>query len=271
MVFRSGLPGDPHLPTGKPGKTVDAELLEFYQYGGAGLPPLATVLRSRTDAMAVRGWFAASSTNDALRFQELVLRRDYGREVVLVFSFGSGCTSASGVRLNSSGTGLLGVELTGTDTWEECAAPFDNLAVFAVDKAKVPDDAALGGSRLGRVDPVSPAELLEFEKLADRPPGSARAAEVSQPDQFEAFVKPLPAGTATLLGLDGDPRNESADRRFAFVVSGCREKTAIMTISPERLAAEPVGGDGARCEDPEYYVAVFEIDGRYVPGTAEIG
>ncbi|TDC88841.1 hypothetical protein [Actinomadura sp. 7K507] len=262
--------GGPSPPAAKTGKTVDAELLEFYQYGGAGLPKLETVLRSRTDAKAASGWFATWGESDFERFQEAVLGRDYGREAVLVFSFGSGCTSADGVRLASHGPGQLGPELTGTNTYEECAAPFDNLAVFAVDEAKVPDDVALGGAFLGQADPVSPAELLEFGKLEERPRGSARAAEVSQPDQFEDFVKPLPGDAVSRLDPDG-PDSGAAYRRFAFVVSGCRERTAIMMISRERLAAEPDGGGGARCEEPEYYLAIFQIDGQHVPSTAEIG
>ncbi|TDC56205.1 hypothetical protein E1281_08410 [Actinomadura sp. KC345] len=266
----ASLGGGPIGPTGKAGKMVDAELLEFFQYGGAGLPQMATVLRSRTDAKAVRAWFSTSRESEIERFQEAALERDYGREAVVVFSFGSGCTSADGVRLADYGSGQLGPELTDTNTYETCTAPFDNLAVFAVDKAKAPDDVVLAGARTGRPDPVSPAELVEFGELDDRPRGSARAAEVSQPDQFEDFVKSLPGDAASRLDADASTRG-SAYRRFAFVLSGCRAETAFMVIDPERLTAEPDGGGGARCEEPEYYFAVFQIEAKYVPAEAEIG
>ena len=257
-------------PKGKAGRTVDSELLEFYQYGGAGLPRMATVLRSRTDAKAVRAWFSNSRGSEIDQFQEAALERDYGRQAVVVFSFGSGCTSADGVRLADYGSGRLGAELTGTSTYETCTAPFGNLAVFAVDKAEVPDGVLLAGARMGRPDPVSPAELLEFGKLDDRPRGPVKAAEVSQPDQFEDFVKSLPGDAASRFGSDGRSRG-AAYRRFAFVLSGCRAETAFMVIDQERLTAEPGGGGGARCEEPEYYLAVFQIEAKYVPTEAEIG
>lgn len=260
---------DSFKPAGGGGEPVEAKLLTFFQSGGAGFPALATVLRSRTDAKAVGGWFAGSRARGKPRLEKTVLPRDYGREAVLVFSFDSGCTSADGARLLGDGP-RFSVELTGTESHQECYAPFGNLAVFAVDKAKVPDNVTLAGARQANADPVSPAELLEFEKLAGRPDTSVRAAEVTQPDQLEDFVGGLPEPVAARLDVDGHRRSPD-DRRFAFVLSGCRAKSAILTITEERLAAKPSGGGGARCDIAEHYVAVFQVEGRYVPATAVIG
>lgn len=258
-------------PGGRPAvlggaEPVEAELIMFHQSGGAGLPRLATVLRSRTDARAASAWFALSRLND--EFAEGVEERDYRREAVLVFSFQSGCTSAKGARLYLHGADF-DVKLTDTETWQECEAPFGNLVVFAVDRTKVPENITLSGARTGRPDDPSPARLVEFAKLRKRPEGSVRAAEVSQPDQLDAFVTTLPAPDAATFAVDDD--RSPADRRFAFVVPGCRATTAIFTLTETRVAAEPIGEAPGRCDAPEHYLAIFDIEAPYVPPKAEIG
>ncbi|WP_344593712.1 hypothetical protein [Actinomadura vinacea] len=255
-----------------PARTVKAELLTFHQ--GHGLPRVATVLRSGTDARAVRGWFADTGRGapDADDVEKLAAGRDYGREVVVLFSYTSDCDSARGAHLTSDGPGSLSMRLTGVTEHEECAEPYDNLAVFAVEKARAPSGLMLGGSRTGRPDPVSPGELLAFGKLTGPPPRSTRAAEVSQPDQLEQFLRSLPAAGDELVRGDGSALQAGQGRRrFGFVLSGCREKTAILMIGEDRLAAEPVGDDATSCESAEHYVAVFAIDAPHVPPGARLG
>ncbi|XVQ09427.1 hypothetical protein ACQP1W_44025 [Spirillospora sp. CA-255316] len=256
-----------------PDRTVKAELLAFHQ--GHGLPDVSTVLRSRTDVRAVRGWFAETGRGapDAGDVERLAAGRDYGREAVVLFSYTGGCDSARGARLTSDGPGRLNMDLTGVTEHEECYAPYENLAMFAVDKAMAPDGLTLGGSRTGSPDPVSPGRLLAFEKLPGPPPRSARAAEVSQPDQLEGFLGSLPGATAGALedGLGGGTSGQQGGRRFGFVVTGCRARTAIMMIGEDRLAAEPVGDGTARCETAEHYAAVFTVEAPHVPPAARIG
>jgi hypothetical protein len=247
---------------------VDAELLTFYQ--GHGLPKLATVLRSRTDAKAVLGWFARTSgpAPDADDIEKLVVGRDYGREAVLVFAFTSDCDTATSARLTSDGPGQLNMRLNEVARRGECEAPYENLAVFAVAKGLVPAELSLGGSRTGRPDPVSPGKLVAFERLPGAAPESARTTEVSQPDQLERFLESLPGATAGRLGTN-DPREED-QRRFAFFLSGCRTETAILTITERRLAAEPIGDAGAGCETPEHHVAIFTVDAAQIPPEARL-
>ncbi|WP_152563865.1 hypothetical protein [Actinomadura welshii] len=250
-----------------PDRTVMAELLVFRQ--GHGLPSVSTVLRSRTDARAVRGWFAETERGapDADDIERLAGRRDYGREAVVLFSYTGGCDTARGARLTSDGPGRLNMDLTGVTEHGECDTPYKNLAMFAVDKAKAPPGGlTLGGTRTGSPDPVSPGKLVAFEKLAAPPPRSARAAEVSQPDQLEGFLKSLPGAR-----LGGGTPGQRGGRRFAFVLSGCAARTAIMMIDENRLAAEPVGDGITRCEIAEHYAAVFTVEAQNVPPTARIG
>lgn len=255
---------DRPIGPGDGGEPVKAELLAFYQSGGAGLPRMATVLRSPADARAVSAWFASSSSGRP-RFEVDAEKRDFRREAVLVFSFGSGCTSADGARLLAEGPNL-GVRLTGTTTSQECYAPFGNLVVFALDKTKVPADVTLSGARLGRPDDPSPARLLAFAELP-RPP-RARAAEVTQPDQLDDFLKRLPVAATA---LDIEDRRDAADRRFAFVLRTCRTRSAFLRITGDRLTAEPTDENPAECAADTHYLAVFELEARYVPPTARIG
>ncbi|SFO15435.1 hypothetical protein SAMN04489713_104304 [Actinomadura madurae] len=181
----------------------------------------------------------------------------------MLFSYTGGCDTARGARLTSDGPGRLNMDLTGVTEHGECDTPYKNLAMFAVDKAKAPPGGlTLGGTRTGSPDPVSPGKLVAFEKLAAPPPRSARAAEVSQPDQLEGFLKSLPGAR-----LGGGTPGQRGGRRFAFVLSGCAARTAIMMIDEDRLAAEPVGDGITRCEIAEHYAAVFTVEAQNVPPT----
>ena len=261
-------------------RTVRAELLLFEQGHGHGFPRVATVLRSRADARAVRGWFTGEGRDvpDPDDIERLAARRDYGREAVVLFSHAGGCDTARGARLTSDGPKRLSMALTGVTRHDECEAPYRTIAMFAVDKALAPADGlVLGGARAGTPDPVSPARLLAFAELPGPPPRAARAAEVTQPDQLDAFAGSLRAGPLVEHELRDLPEGVRGRRRFGFVLSGCGAESALMVIEAERLAAEPFGqaggrdADAARCPSPEHYAAVFEIDAENVPPRARMG
>ncbi|MQA97323.1 MAG: hypothetical protein GEV11_22775 [Streptosporangiales bacterium] len=64
---------------------------------------------------------------------------------------------------------------------------------------------------------------------------------------------------------------DADERRFGFVLSGCRATSAILTITSERMSPQPVDGENIRCVRAEHFVAIFDVDAEMVPPEAEIG
>ncbi|MFW6691069.1 hypothetical protein [Streptomyces sp. MAR4 CNX-425] len=263
----TGPPGPPGSgPDGGGTVVAGADAVHFEQ--GHGLAGVSTVLRSPADVRVFAGRYPQDGVGAELR--EKLLGRDLDAEALVALAWGSGCTSAEGAVLTyAEGTGYS-ARLTGTTTYQTCESPWEVLAVFAVPEEDVGAEPLIGGTS---PDPPGPATLLAHAPLEGR--GAAargpRAAEVSQPDQFEDFVRPLPEEAARLLEseLGGvyDAELPGPARRFAFEGRGCGEK-ARLEITAERL--RPLPADGS-CRDPRPYVAVFAVPADRVPASAVIG
>ncbi|AUH39474.1 hypothetical protein [Streptomyces sp. CMB-StM0423] len=253
-------------PDGADGTVVPgAEAVHFEQ--GHGLAAVRALLRTPADVRAFAGWYPQESVGGTLR--EKLLARDLGAEALVATGWSSGCTSAGGAVLTYDENTGYAARLTGTKTHETCDSPWDVLAVFAVPEKDVGADPRIGGAPPG---PPGPAELLAYAPLDDGAAGRApRAAEVSQPDQFDAFVRPLPpAATAALeseLGSLYDSELPGPARRFAFAGRGCGDDL-VLEITSRRLRPVPAGG---ACRDPQPYVAVFSVPADRVPSSAVIG
>ncbi|WP_407562425.1 hypothetical protein [Streptomyces sp. 184] len=257
--------------TSGPGGGADAvvpgaEAVHFAQ--GHGFAPVSTMLRSPADVQAFAGWFPQESMGVELR--EKLLGRDLDAEALVATSWSSGCTSAEGAVLTyAEGTGYS-ARLTDTTTYETCESPWDVLTVFAVPEEDVGAHPTIGGTSPGE---PGPAELLAYAPLDDGAAAAPepRAAEVSQPDQFDAFVRPLPKAAAMALrgklGSAYDSDLPGPARRFAFEGRGCGDDL-LLEITARRL--RPVPADGA-CGDPKPYVAVFSVPADRVPSSAVVG
>lgn len=252
-------------PGGTGGTAVPgAEAVHFEQ--GHGLAPVSTLLRTPADVTAFAGWYPQGGLGAGLR--EKLHQRDLETEALVALSWSSGCTSAEGAVLtHAEGTGYS-ARLTGTTTYETCDSPWDVLAVFAVPEKDVGAHPAIGGTDPG---PPGPAELLAYAPLDGAVAGrERRAAEVSQPDQFDAFARPLPASAVAVLEgrLGGvyDAELPGPARRFAFEGRGCGDDL-LLEITSRRLRPVPAGG----CRDPQPYVAVFSVPADRVPSGAVIG
>ncbi|MFF0725347.1 hypothetical protein [Streptomyces sp. NPDC004134] len=253
-------------PDGAGGAVVPgAEAVHFEQ--GHGLAAVRTLLRTPADVRAFAGWYPQEDVGEELR--EKLLARDLDAEALVATGWSSGCTSAGGAVLTYDENTGYSARLTGTTTYETCDSPWDVLAVFAVPEKDAGADPRIGGAPPG---PPGPAELLAYAPLDGTAAGRApRAAEVSQPDQFDAFVRPLPpAASAALeseLGSLYDSELPGPARRFAFEGRGCGDDL-VLEITSRRL--RPVGAGGA-CADPRPYVAVFSVPADRVPSSAVIG
>lgn len=264
----TGSTGSPGSGPGGDGDAVvpGAQTVHFEQ--GHGLAAVSTMLRSPADVKVFAGWYPQDGIGVELR--EKLLDRDLGAEALVALAWSSGCTSAEGAVLTyAEGTGYS-ARLTGTTTYQTCASPWDVLAVFAVPEKDVGANPAIGGTS---PDPPGPATLLAYAPLDDRAAAARepRAAEVSQPDQFDTFVRPLPGEAATVLagelGSGYDSELPGPARRFAFEGRGCGDEV-LLEITAERLRPLPAGDS---CRDPEPYVAVFSVPADRVPSSAVVG
>ncbi|MEO3764347.1 hypothetical protein [Streptomyces sp. B8F3] len=253
-------------PDGATGTVVPgAKAVHFEQ--GHGLAAVRALLRSPADVQAFAGWYPQESVGARLR--ERLLDRDLDAEALVATGWSSGCTSAEGAVLTYAENTGYAARLTGTTTYETCDSPWDVLTVFAVPEKDVGADPRIGGAPPG---PPGPAELLAYAPLDGAAAGRGpRAAEVSQPDQFDAFVRPLPAEAAAVLrsrlGSLYDSELPGPARRFAFEGRGCGDEP-LLEITSQRLV--PVRAGGA-CRDPRPYVAVFSVPADRVPSSAVIG
>lgn len=243
-----------------------AKAVHFEQ--GHGLATVSTMLRTPADVKVFAGWYPQDGVGFELR--EKLLDRDLDAEVLVAMGWSSGCTSAEGAVLtHAEGTGYS-ARLTGTTTYETCESPWDVLVVFAVPEKDVGTNPTIGGTA---PDPPGPAELLAYAPLdgAAAAARGPRAAEVSQPDQFDAFVRPLPEEAAMVLerelGSLYDSELPGPARRFAFEGRGCGDDV-LLEITAERLRPLPAGGS---CRDPKPYVAVFSVPADRVPSSAVVG
>jgi hypothetical protein len=116
--------------------------------------------------------------------------------------------------------------------------------------------------------PVGVVTLIAFVMV--RPGGSGGAIEVSGPDQLDRLVAGPPAAMASARAVIG--RSSGPDTRiFAFVLAGCQNDSAALTIRAGRITAALTGGEGTACFAAEWYLAVFAVPAAQVPPGARIG
>ncbi|WP_410649743.1 hypothetical protein [Amycolatopsis sp. cmx-4-54] len=105
------------------------------------------------------------------------------------------------------------------------------------------------GSDGGLAD-LAPAELgaPEFQRTLER-------AKPSNLDEVRAALAFAP----------------SADRRgFAFVVPGCAEDGAELTIEGDTLTVNLTGGENVNCATANYFLAVFSVDRDSIPAAPKL-
>ncbi|WP_280343589.1 hypothetical protein [Nocardia neocaledoniensis] len=252
---------DPPRRTTAAREVAHADLVLFD--ADRGFPSVRTVLRSPADVTQFAGRFPDADT--ARTVTDKLSGRDFATEALLAFAWGAGCAPGDGAKLTTTGNADYSVRLTGADNPpEECAAPWEILAVFALPKAEVPAEVRLGGMR---PDPPGPAVLTHFAAVPDY---AARGMEVSQPDQLAAFL------TGFEPALADDVRSAVrdravGDRAFGFVLLGCHNDSAYLAFSPERMEPVLTATEPVVCVKPDHYVAVFTAPADTVPPEAVIG
>ena len=246
------------------GEPVDAELLLLADSAAAAVAP-PTLLEGPTSVQAYPGWFSAdpdlySEVSDA--FGGL---SDYPQasRPLLAFTSEPSCDSPDQAKLMADGTKVYAA-FEG-QSHDECLAPHTQIAIFEVNRAKLPKDFTLVGvdtSDAGSTD--GPGELLAFDELKGTPRFEPPPAqEVTEPDALADFVEAIPSAPADLEHATDDL---GADQRaFGFVITGCAATSAELVVTPSQVSAAPVGGENVRCIAPMHYAAVFAADTDTLP------
>ncbi|WBB60659.1 hypothetical protein O7599_35040 [Streptomyces sp. WMMC500] len=132
--------GDEERSAGAP---VPGAVLVHFE-SGHGYEPVRTVLRSRADLAAFADRFPSAARGG--RGPGRPAGRHLGTEALVAFAWRTGCTRADSAELRSSAEQGLFAVPAGKTAQRACAEPWDALAVFAVERARVPHDVELAGA-----------------------------------------------------------------------------------------------------------------------------
>ncbi|GIJ72943.1 hypothetical protein Voc01_078600 [Virgisporangium ochraceum] len=107
--------------------------------------------------------------------------------------------------------------------------------------------------------------LIAFAMVSSA--GTAAAAEVRSPDDVDRFVGGPPDVVATARAAVA---RHAGSRMFAFVLAGCQNTGATLSIRAGRVTAALTGGEGIACLVAEYFLAVFAVPAHLVPPDAKV-
>lgn len=226
---------------------------------GYGRGPVAA-LSDRPIALGVfAGWYGQAE----LALQAVSPAAEPDRAYLAVATT-TACRVPTGVEVRRSGTDLQ-VRFTGGTDHPECARPYGPEAVLSLAAADVAGVLTVDGR--APVAPTGPGRLTGLHPLGGAMITGAKVAELgieggatelaaalatsASPDALAALRRPVPAGF----------------RAFAFVLTGCPAAAAVLLVNESWIDAAPIGGD-ARCDEPEFSLATFEVPADRVPPRA---
>lgn len=138
-----------------------------------------------------------------------------------------------------------------------CDAPEIYLSVIDVPSEQVPAEATLTVVRSYRAESI--------ELLGTKSYNGPDALEVT--DDSELLQK--------TWGIDPDlPKLDEQNRRFAFLLYGCQDDWAELTVAPPRIYANlgnnRPANEQINCAAAEVYLAIFDVPAAQIPVTAEL-
>ncbi|MFD8071974.1 hypothetical protein ACFV3E_04890 [Streptomyces sp. NPDC059718] len=235
-----------------------------------GVPAVHTVLDDERDLGRFPGYFMKSAPQIADAIAQRAARTDFSRSVLVAWSRTTGCNSTKDAILFRSGDRLvLGLAQT---PMGQCLVANQVVVVFEVPRDRMPKRPRFAQETDPRADPPAPGNTLAFGGLEDtRAPGGRRSSEVTSSRQLEAFLAGLPRkGAAALREQLARHPQRGDERRFGFVLTGCRPTGAVLTIGRRELSASPTGDETIRCIQTQHYAAVLAVPSRLVPARAQL-
>ncbi|MCW2873493.1 MAG: hypothetical protein JWL99_4813 [Streptomyces oryziradicis] len=239
----------------------------YFDAGVRGAPLVHTVLDDERELARFPGWFAASEPEAARKIAQKAATTDFSRNVLVGWSAPTGCSAATDAALFATGSRLV-LGLDQPEPPQECLVSNQVLVVFEVPKDRMPQSPRFDGKK---PDPAGPGTTVAFVRLAETgvQPQQAQGGEVTDATRLDAFLAKLPGngGTTVTKQLSAHPQR-SDERRFGYVLSGCKPTGAALLISPGKAPeAIATGDENIRCIRPQQYAAVVGVPSNLVPGT----
>ncbi|MGW3241589.1 hypothetical protein [Streptomyces sp. NPDC001070] len=242
----------------------------YFEETTRGVPAVHTVLDNERDLARFPGYFMKSDPRIADAIASRAARTDFSRSVLVAWSRTTGCNSTKDAVLFRNGSRLLlGLAQT---PMGQCLVANQVVVLFEVPRDRMPKEPRFAQEQNPRADPPAPGRTVAFNSLnGSEAPRGRRSAEVTTDRQLDAFLANLPRRDADTVRkqLAGHPRRGD-ERRFGFVLSGCRPTGAVLTIGRRELSAAPIGDEHIRCIQAQYYVAVLSVPSRLVPAHAQL-
>jgi hypothetical protein len=128
-----------------------------------------------------------------------------------------------------------------------------------------PPGPSPSGAPTPAASPSGATTLIAFAMVSSA--GTAAAAEVRSPDDVDRFVGGPPDVVADARAAVA---RHAGSRMFAFVLAGCQNTGATLSIRADRVTAALTGGEGIACLVAEYFLAVFAVPAHLVPPDAKV-
>jgi hypothetical protein len=235
-----------------------------------GVPDVHTVLDSEGDLARFPGYFAKSAPEIAQQITAKAARTDFSRSVLVGWSKTTGCSAATDAVLRLDAGKRLHLGVAQPRPPGECFAANHVVTLFEVPRGSLPDHPRFAQEASEEADPPGPGTTVAFTHLDTVPKDAAKGGadgagtEVTRASELDAFLAQLSRrGAATVRKQLAAHPARDGERRFGYILSGCRPTGAALLINPGQAAvnAVPTGDENIRCIQAQHYAAVVGVAG----------
>jgi len=248
-------PGAP-LPNPDP---ITTEVLAFEPQGSA-TKPLAAISTTPIRLDAFAGWFAGAGSLETPAEE----RPAEPGTTYVAAAASTNCRVPESVEVSRAGADLRVAFEGGTDH-QECVRAVGPLAVIAIPSKDMRGVRTVNGA--APVAAAGPGRLADFVPLGtDRI--RAGAAELGDTEALRSELAAAGVAMSGAVATALDRTVAAGERGFAFVLSGCAEKSAVLLLAHDTISADLTGGAGTMCDAPAYFLVTFVAQADLVPAAA---
>jgi hypothetical protein len=246
--------------TPAPGDDIPVRVLAF-EPGGWAPKRLAAVSDTPIRLDAFAGWYGGAESLDELPDPQ----PDEPDTTYVAATDATHCRAPEQVRVSRAGADLR-VEFIGGTDHETCVRAVGPIAYLALPTREVRGVRTVNGA--APVDAAGPGRLTDFVPLGTVGFGRNAAAELGDTGALRTRL------AATGVAIAGDVAAAlnrpvpAGERGFAFVLTGCEEKSAVLLVSPDRITADLVRDEAVGCAAPVYFLVTFTAAAADLPEHA---